>query len=228
MWRLSCPPTRTWPPGPPRPTPAATPRATPSWRPRTPWGSGRPSLTPTPPLADFTLMSSMWVSGILLFVQITNEFCHNHNQKHWLIFCQGLMSQVLWILPTFIGKIPEPDERLDSEEDISFLHNDLDGLDPADDRLIQLKVILVTIWFVQNLDPRRESVDCAAREELEQADEAAGGLRQHRNQLPQCESQVVMLSAIVFSTRCYIYIYVLVFWEVDVLVTGDQRSVAVV
>ena len=55
------------------------------------------------------------------------------------------MSQVLWILPTFIGKIPEPDERLDSEEDISFLHNDLDRLDPADDRLIQLKVILVKI-----------------------------------------------------------------------------------
>ena len=28
---------------------------------------------------------------------------------------QGLASQILWIIPTFIGKIPEPEERLGQE-----------------------------------------------------------------------------------------------------------------
>ena len=31
---------------------------------------------------------------------------------------QGLASQILWIIPTFIGKIPEADERQEEEENI--------------------------------------------------------------------------------------------------------------
>ena len=47
---------------------------------------------------------------------------------------QGLMSQILWILPTFIGKIPDPDkpdQRLDTE---NLIYDNLDNLDPAEDR----------------------------------------------------------------------------------------------
>ena len=47
--------------------------------------------------------------------------------------CQGLMSQILWILPTFIGKIPDPDDRLDTE---NLIYDNLDHLDPAEDRLV--------------------------------------------------------------------------------------------
>ena len=42
------------------------------------------------------------------------------------------MSQILWILPTFIGKIPDPDERQDSE---NLIPDSLDHLDAAEDRL---------------------------------------------------------------------------------------------
>ena len=33
---------------------------------------------------------------------------------------QGLASQILWIIPTFIGKIPEHEERLEEE---NFIRN---------------------------------------------------------------------------------------------------------
>merc|ERR1712020_511415 len=50
----------------------------------------------------------------------------------------GLASQILWIIPTFIGKIPEPDERLEerleNEKIISSLH-----FPPAQDKLGGLK-----------------------------------------------------------------------------------------
>ena len=49
-----------------------------------------------------------------------------------IVTCQGLMSQILWILPTFIGKIPDPDERQDSE---NLIPDTLDHLDTAEDRL---------------------------------------------------------------------------------------------
>ena len=45
------------------------------------------------------------------------------------------MSQILWILPTFVGKIPDPDkpnQRLDTE---NLIFDNLDNLDPAEDRL---------------------------------------------------------------------------------------------
>ena len=42
------------------------------------------------------------------------------------------MSQILWILPTFIGKIPDPDDRQDSE---NLIPDSLDHLDAAEDRL---------------------------------------------------------------------------------------------
>ena len=45
------------------------------------------------------------------------------------------MSQILWILPTFIGKIPDPDkpgQRLDTE---NLIFDNLDHLDPAENRL---------------------------------------------------------------------------------------------
>ena len=45
---------------------------------------------------------------------------------------KGLMSQILWILPTFVGKIPDPDNRLDTE---NLIFDNLDQLDPAEDRL---------------------------------------------------------------------------------------------
>ena len=44
----------------------------------------------------------------------------------------SLASQILWILPTFIGKVPVPDSRFDS-----LVNNNLDFEklnDPADDR----------------------------------------------------------------------------------------------
>ena len=46
------------------------------------------------------------------------------------------MSQILWILPTFIGKIPDPDDRLDTENLIYDGLDHLDHLDPAEDRLV--------------------------------------------------------------------------------------------
>ena len=41
---------------------------------------------------------------------------------------QGLASQILWIVPTFIGKLPEPEERLEEE---NFIRNiELEPLQP--------------------------------------------------------------------------------------------------
>ena len=54
-----------------------------------------------------------------------------HDNIAW----KGLMSQILWILPTFVGKIPDPDkpdQRLDKE---NLIYDNLDHLDPAEDRL---------------------------------------------------------------------------------------------
>ena len=46
---------------------------------------------------------------------------------------QGLASQILWIIPTFMGKIPEAEERLEEE---NFIRKaELDQLDPAQDKL---------------------------------------------------------------------------------------------
>ena len=50
---------------------------------------------------------------------------------------QGLASQILWIIPTFIGKIPEADERLEErlEEETIISKIKLSQLDPAQDKL---------------------------------------------------------------------------------------------
>ena len=49
-----------------------------------------------------------------------------------ILYFQGLASQILWIIPTFIGKIPIPQEK----QDISagLLSDISNHLDPADDR----------------------------------------------------------------------------------------------
>ena len=47
---------------------------------------------------------------------------------------QGLASHLLWILPTFIGKIPEPDSRRDSAAALPGLGQLGGDLEPADDR----------------------------------------------------------------------------------------------
>ena len=53
------------------------------------------------------------------------------------ILSQGLASQILWIIPTFIGKIPEADERLEErlEEETIISKIELSQLDPAQDKL---------------------------------------------------------------------------------------------
>ena len=50
---------------------------------------------------------------------------------------QGLASQILWIIPTFMGKIPEAEERLEERlEEENFIRNiDLAQQDPAQDKL---------------------------------------------------------------------------------------------
>jgi len=59
----------------------------------------------------------------------------------------GLMSQILWILPTFIGKIPDPDERQDSE---NLIPDSLDHLDAAEDRITTLTDNLATAPIQKN------------------------------------------------------------------------------
>ena len=53
------------------------------------------------------------------------------------ILSQGLASQILWIIPTFIGKIPEADERLEQrlEDETIISKIELSQLDPAQDKL---------------------------------------------------------------------------------------------
>jgi len=63
----------------------------------------------------------------------------------------GLASQILWILPTFIGKVPVPDSRIDSLIKNNLDFENLKNLtDPADDRILTLIENLSTAPLPKN------------------------------------------------------------------------------
>ena len=103
---------------------------------------------------------------------------------------QGLASHLLWILPTFIGKIPEPDSRRDSAAlpGLGQLGGDLE---PADDRSqghCPCCDQLLTSSHVQADHAEGQPGHRASGEELEPPDVAAGSLRKHRNQYSECKT----------------------------------------
>ena len=66
----------------------------------------------------------------VFFVSI---FLHFNSVQVTFSYWQGLASHLLWILPTFLGKVPLPEKRLDQN---SFNEVNVDGVlqDSADDR----------------------------------------------------------------------------------------------
>ena len=104
---------------------------------------------------------------------------------------QGLASHLLWILPTFIGKIPEPDSRRDSPAALPGLSQLSGDLEPADDRSqghCPCCDQLLTSSHVQADHAEGQPGHRASGEELEPADVAAGSLRKHRNQHSECKT----------------------------------------
>merc|ERR1712045_1060349 len=51
----------------------------------------------------------------------------------------GLASQILWIIPTFIGKIPEPEERLEERLEEENIIRNIVQSDQAQEKLEGLK-----------------------------------------------------------------------------------------
>ena len=61
---------------------------------------------------------------------------------------QGLASQILWIIPTFIGKIPEAEERLEEENIIRNI--EAGPAQPAQDKVGALKENLASAPVEKN------------------------------------------------------------------------------